>query len=172
MIAPLTLCEAPQRGVGNSRLQDIASIMAARALASATVRLAKPANAKGLSFRSFRTSPRSVRSIKVESAKAIAKSREVQVNWHDGHASMYNGTWLRVNCPANVHASGQRLLTQGDLLNISPATVEPLKGQDGLKVKWSDGHESVFSSEWLRSHDNSVSTIIDRNQSSWPSPLR
>ena len=50
---------------------------------------------------SFRNSAGSIglRSVKVEGVKNIEKTRNVQVNWQDGHASLFNGTWLRVNCP-------------------------------------------------------------------------
>ncbi|KAG5175212.1 hypothetical protein JKP88DRAFT_265882 [Tribonema minus] len=125
-------------------------------------------------------------SAKVESAHPVPKAKGVQVNWRDGHASIYNTTWLRVNCPANVHASGQRLASPGDVLDVTPVTVAPAEGKEGMRVTWSDGHESVYPSQWLRLHDSSVSSIIDRqvrqwraggarvseNQGSWPVALR
>jgi DUF971 family protein len=108
----------------------------------------------------------------VESAHHVPKAQGIQVNWLDGHASVFNATWLRVNCPVNVHPSGQRLSSPGDVLEVTPVRVEPGPNKDGMHVKWSDGHESVYCSKWLRLHDSSVSSIIDRNQGSWPVALR
>lgn len=39
----------------------------------------------------------------------------IAVQWHDGLASEYDITWLRLNCPSSVHESGQKLITPRDV---------------------------------------------------------
>lgn len=106
----------------------------------------------------------------IEAAAPLVKTRGVQVNWRDGAATVFNETWLRVNCVKNMHPSGQRLSSPGDLLDVRPAEVRSTRHD--VTIKWSDGHESIYRSDWLRSHDGSVSTIIGKIQSSWPKALR
>lgn len=50
----------------------------------------------------------------VETA-SVVDNRNVLVQWDDGHSSLYNFTWLRVNCPSFVHESGQITVFAGDV---------------------------------------------------------
>jgi gamma-butyrobetaine dioxygenase len=61
----------------------------------------------------------------------------------------FHPLWLRDNCPCPEcrHESGQRLL---DTRSI-PDDLEVV-AVDGCTVTFSDGHESVFDSAWLRGH--------------------
>lgn len=57
----------------------------------------------------------------------------VAVQWHDGHESEYNVTWLRVNCPSSLHKSGQKVVTPRD---VDPALrpAEVSGGQESVPV--------------------------------------
>jgi gamma-butyrobetaine dioxygenase len=61
----------------------------------------------------------------------------------------FHPLWLRDNCPCAEcrHESGQRLLDTRSLPDDLAVV-----GVDGCTVSFSDGHESVFDPEWLRTH--------------------
>lgn len=40
-----------------------------------------------------------------------------------------------------------------------------------MSVTWSDGHVSMFRTDWLRAHDSSPSALHERNHGSAPAPL-
>jgi alpha-ketoglutarate-dependent taurine dioxygenase len=126
---------------------------------------------------------RSRRSTHVDKVQVLPDS--IVVTFEDGHAGVYHPRWLRVNCKDNVHQTGQKISTPSDLRAVSAtsANVEkPTGGKNGagdaestkasLRVNWNDGHVSNFSGAWLRDHDSSVSTVIEKTQSTWPEPLR
>ncbi|CAM9530205.1 unnamed protein product [Choristocarpus tenellus] len=106
-------------------------------------------------------------------ATAVIKSwRTVQVQWHDGHTSMYNFIWLRVNCPSNRHDSGQRIKSPGDIDGaVIPKEIVTSEGSEDVDIIWSDDHVSRFRASWLRAHDNSSDALHDRSYGSWPVPL-
>eukprot|EP00903_Cladosiphon_okamuranus_P011635 g10944.t1 len=90
--------------------------------------------------------------------------------WRNGRYNVYDWTWLRVNCPSFVHESGQRTVFPGD---VAPE-VKPLQVaiDDSLvTITWSDGHVSVFKTDWLKAHDNSPSALHERHHWSSPTPL-
>lgn len=96
----------------------------------------------------------------------------VAVQWHDGHESEYNVTWLRVNCPSSLHKSGQKVVTPRDVdPALRPAEIVYPKGSNEVTITWSDGHVSQYMAGWLRAHDNSPSGLHDRSHSSWPIAL-
>ena len=77
------------------------------------------------------------------------------VDWmHGGHSS-YHPIWLRDNCRCETcgdPAVGYRSLRLTELdLACKPKGLTT-DGR-GIRVTWQDGHESVFSAEWLRTHD-------------------
>lgn len=51
----------------------------------------------------------------VDTAHLRGMDRQVEVEWRNGHQSLYDWTWLRVNCPSFVHESGQRTVFPGDI---------------------------------------------------------
>jgi len=111
-------------------------------------------------------------SSRVDSATIVPKEKGIQVNWLDGRAIIFNGTWLRVNCSSNIHFSGQKIKFSGDFLDATPSEVSVSDDSRSISVHWTDGHASEFESKWLRLYDNSASSMITRTQGSWPTALR
>lgn len=57
--------------------------------------------------------------------------------------------WLRDNCPDSISANGQKLHESNSLdLSIEPQDVD-FDGKQ-LKITWPDGHQSQYSTEFLR----------------------
>jgi DUF971 family protein len=88
----------------------------------------------------------------------------VEIDWKDGHQSVWNFAWLRNACPcATCHEDREKT---GRLPGVAkPKEQTPLKmyeppvrplevtpvGKYALKFKWNDGHESgIYSWEYLR----------------------
>src|SRR5687768_16031830 len=80
--------------------------------------------------------------------------KEILFSWEDGHRSLYELTYLRLNCPCascRDEWTGKRLIT---LDKISPeikiSNSEPV-GNYALRFKWSDGHQTgLYSFDFLR----------------------
>ena len=78
----------------------------------------------------------------------------ISVTWSDGRISPFHFDWLRDNCPCRrcVHS-----LTREQVFEIidapqdlTPTVASPDAG--GLRVVWSDGHESRYDAGWLRAN--------------------
>jgi DUF971 family protein len=88
----------------------------------------------------------------------------VEIDWKDGHQSVWNFAWLRNACPcATCHEDREKTgrplgvpkPKEQTLLKMYEPPVRPLEvtpvGKYALKFKWSDGHESgIYSWEYLR----------------------
>ena len=88
----------------------------------------------------------------------------VEIDWKDGHQSVWTFAWLRNACPcATCHEDREKTgrlpgvakAKEQSLLTMYEAPVRPLEvtpvGKYALKFKWSDGHESgIYSWEYLR----------------------
>jgi DUF971 family protein len=88
----------------------------------------------------------------------------VEIDWKDGHQSVWSFEWLRNACPcATCHEDrektsrlpGEAKAKEQTLLKMYEAPIRPLEvtpvGKYALKFKWSDGHESgIYSWEYLR----------------------
>ena len=88
----------------------------------------------------------------------------VEIEWKDGHQSVWSFEWLRNACPcATCHEDrekasrlpGEAKDKEQTLLKMYKAPVRPLEvtpvGKYALKFKWNDGHESgIYSWEYLR----------------------
>lgn len=103
----------------------------------------------------------------VTPAKIRVKKTEgtgVEIDWKDGHSSVWSFAWLRNACPcATCHEDrentgrlpGVPKPKEQALLMLYEAPVKPLEvtpvGRYAIKFKWSDGHESgIYSWEYLR----------------------
>ena len=81
----------------------------------------------------------------------------VEVEWCDGHRSIFHSIWLRDNCSCDQcgdHSGGHRFFE----LNMMPARLEnTVTHTDGIvTITWAeDGHVTHYDSAWLRSHCNS-----------------
>ncbi len=89
------------------------------------------------------------------------ENRLMQINWNDGHESVYDLTQLRRACPCAqcrpwVHGVGEVgqspaevASAQGELRSLD--NVRPV-GTYALTFRWADGHDSgIYSFEYLRS---------------------
>jgi len=88
----------------------------------------------------------------------------VEIDWRDGHLSVWDFAWLRNACPcATCHEDREQTgrppgfpkPKEQKLLMLYEAPVRPLEvtpvGKYALKFKWSDGHESgIYSWDYLR----------------------
>lgn len=88
----------------------------------------------------------------------------VEIDWKDGHQSVWNFAWLRNACPcATCHEDREKTgrlpgvpkPKEQTLLKMYEPPVRPLEvtpvGKYALKFKWNDGHESgIYSWEYLR----------------------
>src|SRR5688500_11953036 len=81
--------------------------------------------------------------------------RRLEVDWADGHHSVFHALWLRDNCacPECRHPSGQRLLdTRALPADVTPASVDSPPG-GAVEIVWANnGHRSTYASAWLRAH--------------------
>ena len=77
----------------------------------------------------------------------------VTVTWGDGTSDAFHYVWLRDNCrcPECRHPDAwERTLDTVTLaLDVVPSSLEL---GDSLAIRWSDGHETMLSAEWLRQH--------------------
>jgi len=88
----------------------------------------------------------------------------VEIDWKDGHKSVWNFAWLRWACPCATcneerqhtgRAIGVPKPKPGGLLVMYEAPPRPVEvtpvGKYAIKFKWNDGHESgIYSWEYLR----------------------
>ena len=78
----------------------------------------------------------------------------IEVDWSDQSQHAYHPIWLRDNCrceDCGDPAIGRRQLRLSELdLDCSAKSLEFDAGQ--LLLNWSDGHQSRFSSQWLREY--------------------
>jgi DUF971 family protein len=83
-----------------------------------------------------------------------ADGTELEIRWKDGHQSIYQPRFLRLNCPCAGcvdEMTGQRMLTPGMVPEgIFPTAIHYV-GRYALQFVWSDGHDTgFFSFETLR----------------------
>jgi gamma-butyrobetaine dioxygenase len=80
-------------------------------------------------------------------------AERIVIAWSDGSADEFHHIWLRDNCGCVEcrHAfAGERLSDPaGIALNIAPTLAT---GGSSVKISWPDGHMSMFSTTWLRTH--------------------
>ena len=50
----------------------------------------------------------------VVSTNTLEEDRQLELHWAD-HTSLFDYTWLRVNCPSYVHEDGHRTVLPGDV---------------------------------------------------------
>lgn len=76
----------------------------------------------------------------------------LQLRWSDANSSSYHPIWLRDNCRCETcgdPAIGRRNLRLSRIdLDPKPVALEATAAQ--LDISWQDGHQSSYSSEWLR----------------------
>jgi DUF971 family protein len=87
-------------------------------------------------------------------------SRRIQIDWADGHASIYEFTYLRRNCPcASCQPWKEGLGPIGQISEAARRATGDLRrvadiGQVGnyaLSFNWTDGHGSgIYSFDYLR----------------------
>lgn len=81
-------------------------------------------------------------------------SHALKVEWKDGHESIYQVRDLRLKCRC-AHCvdewNGTVKIDKSAILeDVKPVTIEGV-GRYGIKINWSDGHNSgIFSYDYLR----------------------
>lgn len=86
--------------------------------------------------------------------KALQDGDSLILSWQAGHASRLALDWLRDNCDCTLcrHPNGQKLFNIHELpdtLGLRDVQCD----EQGLRITWSDGHLSSFSTTWLHEHD-------------------
>jgi gamma-butyrobetaine dioxygenase len=80
----------------------------------------------------------------------------LKLEWSDGHSSRYHAIWLRDNCRCEIcgdPAIGRRNLRLTSLdLDVRLVRAEFCEpgSSNSIAVTWSDGHQGLFDSAWLR----------------------
>jgi DUF971 family protein len=90
----------------------------------------------------------------------LKKDEKLEIDWQDGHRSVYKISYLRSMCPcAQCKALKEEQRQRKSLLRILPgnyskplaATNAELVGNYALRIDWSDQHGSgIYSFEYLR----------------------
>ena len=96
------------------------------------------------------------------------------VTWDDGHASLFQGLWLRdnCNCPECRHTSGQRLVAVHELA-ASPRVEDPALSGGSLEARFDDGHRAAWQLDWLRAHCGCGDhPTTDRRQWLWDAEIQ
>ena len=81
--------------------------------------------------------------------------RGVTIAWSDGSdPAMFHHIWLRDNCACSVcrhpHTWERTLDTHSLDLDVRPDSVH--QHDNGLHVRWNDGHDSIYAAAWLHEH--------------------
>ena len=94
----------------------------------------------------------------------LTEGKGMQIDWADGHKSMWSFAWLRAACPcatceeerkADGRAPGQPRPRPAELLPMysppaKPASAQPV-GRYAIQFNWLDGHASgIYSWDYLR----------------------
>jgi len=87
-------------------------------------------------------------------SSAAFENGVLEVCWHDGRCSAFHPIWLRDNCRCEYcgdPAIGYRELRLTGLeLDCRPQTINT--SDAALTIEWNDGHGSIYSARWLRTH--------------------
>jgi alpha-ketoglutarate-dependent taurine dioxygenase len=81
--------------------------------------------------------------------------RQLQLDWGDGHRSLFHPLWLRHQCECEHCGTPLNAVRALRLLEISQDLAIGELALDGerLRIRWSPGgHESVYRARWLRDH--------------------
>jgi len=86
----------------------------------------------------------------------------VTIRWSDGNRSRFHALWLRDNCSTGgERGTNHRVFSVVDL-NPELFVLDAERDHEGdLLVEFSDGHESVFTFDWLRAHSHEVHDTRD-----------
>ncbi len=80
--------------------------------------------------------------------------RALEIRWQDGHVSVYEPRYLRLNCPCAGcvdEMTGQRTLVPAMVPDGVHPTAIHYVGRYALQFLWSDGHDTgFFSFDYLR----------------------
>ena len=79
---------------------------------------------------------------------------ELEIQWKDGHRSLYRVAYLRraCRCAACIDEwTGEQILDPESIPDdVKPVRIEPV-GNYAIHISWSDGHTSgIYSFEYLR----------------------
>lgn len=90
----------------------------------------------------------------------LKKDERLEIDWQDGHKSVYKISYLRAMCPcAQCKAQQEEQRKRKSLLRVLPgnhsqplaATSAELVGNYALRIDWSDEHGTgIYSFDYLR----------------------
>jgi DUF971 family protein len=90
----------------------------------------------------------------------LKKDEKLEIDWQDGHKSVYGISYLRAMCPcAQCKTQREEQKQRKSLLNVLPgnhsvplaATAAELVGNYAIRIDWSDQHGSgIYSFQYLR----------------------
>ncbi|MFQ5666042.1 MAG: DUF971 domain-containing protein [Candidatus Binatia bacterium] len=80
-------------------------------------------------------------------------TESVEIEWNDGHRSVYLNRYLRDNCPCASCREGQpkrALPILDSARQLYPVQISVV-GRYAISIRWSDGHDTgIYSYETLR----------------------
>ncbi|XP_072030289.1 gamma-butyrobetaine dioxygenase-like [Amphiura filiformis] len=103
--------------------------------------------------------------VMISNAVQNQDDKTLTVEWEDGDTQLYPYVWLRDNCQCRTvcwHKSG--LSTQPGKavfnldLDLTPTSLEVIGSMESsssynlIDIRWSDGHQSQYESNWLRKY--------------------
>jgi DUF971 family protein len=89
------------------------------------------------------------------------KTKELTVEWSDGHVSVYSFSLLRYACPCEVCRGGHAQMSEEPPHEVFYMTIEDIPatrvetleavGAYGINIKWEDGHRfGIYNWHYLR----------------------
>jgi gamma-butyrobetaine hydroxylase len=102
-------------------------------------------------------------STRTESTVAL-ETTWLSITWPDGTLSRFHYLWLRDNCLQRLHATTKHRVDETSLIpgDVRPETAT-MTAEGALRVQWAhDQHISEWSMAWLRAHDYSNGTAVER----------
>ena len=109
----------------------------------------------------------------------LTEGKGLEIDWQDGHKSMWNFSWLRDACPcatciderkAQGRKAGQPKPKPTALLPMYTAPAKPASahgvGRYALQFNWADGHSGgIYSWDYLRRHCQCPECKFESNES-------
>jgi ATP-binding protein involved in chromosome partitioning len=101
----------------------------------------------------------SIQNIQGQTKKIVTKigpptAAQIELEWNDGHKSVYSARDLRLACPCAgcVHeVTGQKMLDPGSIPADIRAVSINMVGHYALQINWSDGHNTgIYAFDKLR----------------------
>jgi gamma-butyrobetaine dioxygenase len=104
-------------------------------------------------------------------SEASLGNDRVAVAWEGGRTSEFHYVWLRDNCGCDDcrHVIAGERLSDPASIPLDLAASSAVAASGDLHLVWPDGHESLFSADWLSQHAYDVESraIVRRKLHTW-----